>query len=81
MQSLIPLAATMEAINRGFCHYPEYRLPVILAIMGRRSEAHAAISRAVDEPGERRDAAAQELRNFAAIFNAETPQIDSPACG
>lgn len=78
MQSLIPLPAALEAIRRGLCHFPEYRLPAILKIMGLRSEAHAAISRAVDELGERRDAAAQELRNFAATFNAETPPTDDP---
>ena len=71
MRSLIPLPAVLDAINQGFCHFPEYRLPAVLAVMGRYDDARAAVASAVAALGERQDAAAQELRQFAAAFTAE----------
>jgi hypothetical protein len=68
MRSLVGLPAVLEAINQGLCHYPEYRRPAVLAVMGRHGDATAAVERAVDELGDRSDAAAQQLRRFAEEF-------------
>jgi hypothetical protein len=68
MRSLVRLPAILDAINQGLCHYPEYRRPAVLEMMGRHSDAREAITRAVDALGERNDAAARELRNFSAAF-------------
>jgi hypothetical protein len=65
MQSLIPLQATLEAINRGFSQRPEYNVPALLEIMGRHNDAVAAMIRVVDALGERQDVAARQLREFA----------------
>jgi hypothetical protein len=78
MRSLIQLPAILEAINQGLCHNPEYRLPAVLEVMGRHNDAMAAVARAVDELGERHDAAAQQLRHFAAALGAG---IDVPLAG
>jgi len=78
MRSLIHLPAILEAINQGLCHNPEYRLPAVLEVMGRHNDAEAAVARAVDDLGERHDAAAQQLRHFAAAFGAG---VDVPLVG
>lgn len=72
MRSHANLPAILDAINQGFCHYPEYRLPAVLKVMGRHDEAEAVIARTVYELGERDDAAAQQLRRFAAALSAES---------
>ncbi|MGH3153008.1 MAG: hypothetical protein ACRDOB_20100 [Streptosporangiaceae bacterium] len=71
MRSLISLPAILEAINDGFCSYPEYRLPAVLAVMSRQSDARIAVTRVVEALGERNDAAAQELRRFAVMFETK----------
>lgn len=71
MRSVIRLPEILMAINRGLCHYPEYRSPAVLEIMGHRNDAKVALARAVDELGERDDAAAQQLRHFVAAFTDE----------
>jgi hypothetical protein len=71
MRSLISLPAILEAINDGLSSYLEYRLPVVLAVMGRHSDARTGVTGAVEKLGERDDAAAQQLRNFAVAFEAK----------
>lgn len=73
MRSLILLPAILGAINNGFCLYPEYRLPAVLALMGRQNDAQIAVGRAIDKLGERDDAAAQQLRSFAVAFETRFP--------
>lgn len=68
MRSLILLEATLEAINEGLSQRPEYHVPTILEEIGRHDDALAALARVVDELGERQDAAARHLRDFAAAF-------------
>lgn len=70
MRSLISLPAILDAINQGLCHNPEYRLPAVLEVMGHHNDASVTLARAVNELGERHDAAAQQLRDFAAAFSA-----------
>lgn len=73
MRSLIRLPAILDAINQGLCLYPEYRFPAVLEVMGRHDDARAAMARAIGELGQRDDAAAQQLRAFAAELAASTP--------
>jgi hypothetical protein len=68
MRSLILLEPTLEAINQGLSQRPEYHVPSILEEMGRHQDAMAALARIVSELGERQDAAARHLSDFAAAF-------------
>jgi hypothetical protein len=68
MRSLVGLPALRESIEQGLSHYGDYRLPVVLAMMGHLGDATAAMARAVDQLGDRRDPAAQQLRHFAEQF-------------
>jgi len=73
MRSLISLPRILEAINDGFCLYPDYRLPAVLAVMGRLIDARAAVALTLDKLGARNDPAAQQLRDFAIAFETKFP--------
>jgi hypothetical protein len=71
IHSTSDLPAMASAIQQGLGHGLEYRLPVVLALMGRREDAHLSVVRAIDQLGVREDAAAREFRQFAETLQHE----------
>lgn len=69
MRALQDLAELRKAMESGLGHQLEYRLPVLLRIMGDKDAASDALHAAVDRLGSRSDEAASELRTFAARFH------------
>lgn len=68
MRSLIDLPAVCDALKRRLGHDLEYRLPVVLSLVGEDKEAHTAVDRAVEDLGGRRDPAEKRMRQFASAF-------------
>lgn len=68
MRSLTSLPALFDAVNKGFSQCPEYHVPTLLEIMGRHDDAMIAMTRAIQELGDREDPAARQLRHFAVAF-------------
>src|SRR5262249_32630572 len=72
MRGLVDLDAVRAALERGRGLNQEYRLPVILALLGRHEEARDRLATDVEKLGDRQDAAAAYLRAFAEAFAAHT---------
>ncbi len=68
MREHITLPAVLDAMDRRWCMSPEYRKPVVLALLGRLPEAYAVLDQITAEVGARGDLAAQQWRRFAAAF-------------
>ncbi len=62
------LPAIWKAIEQRWCRTPEYRKPVVLALLGQRAEAHAVLDQLEAGMAGRQDPAAQEWRRFAVAF-------------
>lgn len=72
LRPLVDLAAVLRAADErwGFAHQLVYRRPVIRWLLGDEAEALAALDAALDDLGDRSDAAAVELRSFGSAFRA-----------
>jgi hypothetical protein len=69
MQSLRALPQLRQALEEQMGHQPEYRLPVVLALVGEHAEAGEAVKRTLAQLGTRADAAADLFRKFAESFD------------
>ncbi len=68
MREHVTLPAVLDAMDRRWCTSPEYRKPVVLALLGRLPEAYAMLDQVTAEIGTREDLAAQRWRRFAVAF-------------
>lgn len=69
MHSLSALPELREALEGQMGHQPEYRLPVVLALLGEHAEAGDAVQRTLAQLGTRADPAAELFRKFAESFD------------
>ncbi|HWM88899.1 MAG TPA: hypothetical protein VNO33_23775 [Kofleriaceae bacterium] len=68
MRRLVELPALCEAVEQRQSLRPEYQLPPIRLLLGRRNQALEGLAEDVKRLGDRQDAAALELRSFAEAF-------------
>lgn len=73
MESNTSLEALRARLEEGLGMDSEYRLPIVLDLLGLHDEAAAAAERSVRDLGERSDHAAQRLRGFAERFRDQQP--------
>jgi hypothetical protein len=70
MRRLRDLPTLCQAAEEGRATAPEYQLPVIRVLLGRRKRALDGLAEDVHHLGDRQDPAAHLLRAFAAAFAA-----------
>lgn len=68
MRRLVELPALCEAVEQRQSLCPEYQLPPIRLLLGRRDQALEGLAEDVKRLGDRQDAAALQLRSFAGAF-------------
>ena len=68
LRSHTELPALLAAMRQGWCREPEYRVPVVLALLGQGAAAQADLDRVAAALGTRADRAAQTWRQFATAF-------------
>ncbi len=79
LRSHTELSALLAAMRQGWCREPEYRVPVVLALLGQTAAARADLARVTAALGTRTDRAAQTWRQFATAFQRyEWPVSEVP---
>ena len=67
------IPAIVACLERGDGFYAEYRLPILLSLMGKPEQAAEFVDEALAALGDSTDAAAAKYRAFAAQFNSRFP--------
>jgi hypothetical protein len=68
MRSVVGLVALRDALERRLGHQAEYRLPIVVALLGEPDKAEDIVQRTLGDLGARQDAAAELYRGFAEAF-------------
>jgi hypothetical protein len=62
------LDSIREAIEQGNAEFPEYRLPVVLSLLGRDDEAIGIVDARLEELGDADNSFAQDFRAYTERF-------------
>lgn len=68
MRDRTGLDSIRDAIEQGNAEFPEYRLPVVLALLGRHDEAARTIDERLEQLGDADNPFAREFRAYAKRF-------------